>query len=88
MLNKQMEKVRVYDLQIAEGIGEEITAIARYVAKEGILEKPEFSDRRPRIEKLYKELGISITVQRDEVGEKIKQVRKAKKTLQAYANSS
>ncbi len=58
------------------------------IADAGILELPEFQDRREHIHQLYQQLSLIIAAQKADITEKLNQVRKTKKTVATYRNKS
>lgn len=87
LLMRQVERLRKYDLDGATELGEEANRVAAAISREKILERPEFSENRWRIEKLYKDLGLIIASERQEVSEKLRQIRMGLKTLGAYSEN-
>ena len=87
ILNRQVERLRNYDLDGAMDIAEEANDIASAIGKAGLLDQPEYADQRWRIEKLYKNIGLTISAERDEVQDKLKQIRKGIKTLGLYGKN-
>jgi hypothetical protein len=53
----------------------------------GLLEKPEHKNQRERLAKLYQDLQLMLSTQKDAAAEQLKSVRKGKKTLAIYRGS-
>ena len=53
----------------------------------GLLEKPEHKDQRERLAKLYQDLQLMLSTQKDAAAEQLKSVRKGKKTLAIYRSN-
>lgn len=87
ILLRQLEKIRNYDLDSAMALAEEANELAVTIGKEGVLDKQEFLDERWRIKKLYKDIGLIIASEREEVKEKLKLIRKGIKTLGFYGKN-
>ena len=87
ILTRQIERVRNYDLDGAMALAEEANGLAVILGNEAILDRPEYVDERWRIKKLYKDLGLIIASEREEVGEKLKQIRKGIKALKLYGDN-
>ena len=87
LLRRQVERTRKYDLDSAMEIGEEAGKIAYVLSENQVLGKPEFANEKARIDGLYKELGLIISSERQEVAEKLKQIRMGIKTLSAYGDN-
>ena len=86
-LVRQLEKIRNYDLDGALLLAEEANELAMNIGSEGLLDNPEFTDERWRIKKLYKDIGLIIASEREEVSEKLKLIRKGIKALGFYGNN-
>ncbi len=87
ILTRQIERIRKYDLDTALELGEEANKLAYELGKSKILKKPEYADEKFRIHRLYKEIGLIISSERAEVGEKLKQVRQGIKALELYGDN-
>ena len=87
ILTRQLEKVRKYDLDGAVVLAEEANEIAAVLGSDGLLKRPEYSDQRRKIEKLYKDISLIIATEREEVSDKLKVIRKGIKTLGIYGDN-
>ena len=87
ILIRQLEKIRNYDLDGALALAEEANELAVNIGSDGLLDKPEFADERWRIKKLYKDIGLIIASEREEVAEKLKLIRKGIKALGFYGDN-
>jgi len=85
MLMRQADKLRSYDLDGASVIAEETTVIAEELGRLGILDRPEFADRKRRLEQVYKNICLIIADQRQEVADKMTQIRQGLKAVGGYA---
>jgi len=87
ILTRQLEKVRNYDLDGAMSLAEEANSIAESIGKEKVLDKSEFEEDRWRLERLYKDLCLVIAAEREEVGDKLRQIRQGIKALGIYGGN-
>jgi hypothetical protein len=87
LLNRQVEKLRNYDLDKAIVLAEEAAGIAENLGQSHILDQPEFYDQRGRIQRLYRQINLTVASERQEVGEKLKTIRHCLKALGAYSAS-
>jgi hypothetical protein len=87
ILMRQLERVRRYDLDGALSLAEEANNVAMSIGKEKILDKPDYADDRWRIKKLYKDLCLIIASEREEVADKLKQIRKGIRALGIYGDN-
>jgi len=87
LLTRQLEKVRNYDLDGAMALAQEANNMAMNIGREKILDRPEFADERRRIHKLYKELGLIIASEREDVADKLRQIRKGMQALETYGDN-
>jgi hypothetical protein len=84
ILARQLERLRNYDLDNAMLIAEETTDIAARLGESRVLDRPEYAENRERISRLYNEIGLIISSERQEVADKMTAIRKAIRTLGAY----
>lgn len=85
MLMRQADKLRKYDLDGASVIAEETTVIAEELNRLGVLNRPEFADRKRRLEQMYRDICLIIADQRQEVSDKMTQIRQGLKAVSGYA---
>lgn len=85
MLMRQADKLRSYDLDGATVIAEETTVIAEELNRLGILNRPDFAERKRRIEQIYRDICLIIADQRQEVSDKMTQIRQGIKAVGGYA---
>ncbi len=81
ILMQHLEKLRDYDLDGAMPLAEEANRLSLEMGNMGLLDKAEFADARTRIDKLYTEIGLVITKERQEVSEKLKEIHDGLETL-------
>jgi len=86
LMERQIQKLRQYDLEAAMKIAEESQQISEQMTRNAVLSRPGFEQQRDRIQKLYRELCLTIASQRQEVQDKLGQIRTGLRTLGTYAN--
>lgn len=86
LLFRQIQCLKQYDLEGSIKLAQESQPIADRIASQKILERPAFTEQGERIQNLYQQLCLVIASQRQEVSNKLSQVRTGLKTLSTYAN--
>ena len=84
LLQRQVARLRKYDLDGAMAIAEETQPLAEGLAADKVLNRPEMSEARQRIHGLYHEVCMVIASERNEVADKLKQIREGLRALSAY----
>jgi cell division protein FtsX len=87
LLERQIELAQQANIGDVELLSEQTTCLVEKIAQTGVLESAEFENRREQLQKLYHDLHLAITAQRDETGETLSRVRRGKKTVEAYGNN-
>jgi hypothetical protein len=85
LLFRQIQRLKQYDLEGAIQLAQESGPIADTLSSQKVFERPEFAPQRDRIRQLYQELCLVIASQRQEVQDKLGQIRTGLKTLNTYA---
>ena len=85
LLGRQIDRLKTYDLDTAMRCAEESEPIAAELTRTGFLEQPENAAARARVQSLYRELTLVLASQRQEVSDKLDQIRSGLKSLTAYA---
>lgn len=85
LLSRQIDRLKQYDLDAAMCYAEESEPIAAELTHTGFLEQPGNAAARARVRSLYRELTLVIASQRQEVSDKLDQIRNGLKTLGTYA---
>lgn len=85
LLCRQIERLKTYDLDGAMRLAQEAQPLAETLTREKLLSAPELAGHKARIQGLYKELCLVIASQRQEVSDKLSQIRTGLKTLGTYA---
>jgi len=85
LMTRQIQKLRQYDLENAMRIAEESQLLSERILQTSVLSRPGFEEQRDRIQGLYKELCLTIASQRQEVQDRLGQIRTGLRTLGTYA---
>ena len=85
LMSRQIQKLQQYDLNAAMKIAEESQALSDRITQASVLSRPGFEEQRDRIQGLYKELCLVIASQRQEVSDKLGQIRTGLRTLGTYS---
>ncbi|MHC4643712.1 MAG: hypothetical protein ACYS32_18880 [Planctomycetota bacterium] len=91
LLKKQIDLARQGNIRGFEVLSKQADSLVGKIAQTGILSSANaaFDGQRreqlERLRKLYEKLCLAITAQKADVSEKINQVRKGKRTMQAYS---
>ena len=88
ILTIQVDRLKRYDLDGAMALAEETNELAETVGKEGILLLPEFEEQAWRIKRLYKDISLTIAAERQEVKDKLKQIRQGMRALGVYKDNA
>jgi hypothetical protein len=86
LMSRQIQKLRQYDLDGAMRIAEESQPLSERIIQGSILSRPGFEEQREQIQGLYQELCLTIASQRQEVSDKLGQIRTGLRTLDAYSD--
>jgi len=84
LLEKQIELAQQGNISGVELLSKQAGSLAGRIVRAGILEQPEFKNRREQFKKLYGCLCLAVTAQRADVCEKLRRVRKGRKTIETY----
>ncbi|MHC4721680.1 MAG: hypothetical protein ACYS6I_03115 [Planctomycetota bacterium] len=87
LLERQIELARQGSIIEVEALSEQATSLAGRLAQSGILESGKFRNRRERLQKLYEDLRLAITVQKVDAFAELRRVRKGRKAVEAYRNN-
>jgi len=85
LMSRQIQKLQQYDLDAAMKIAEESQSLSDKIMQASILSRPGFEQQRDQIQGLYKELCLVIASQRQEVSDKLGQIRTGLRTLEKYS---
>ena len=87
LLEKQTRLARQGKIGDVELLSRQAGSIVARLAETGILELPEFENRRGQLQELYEQLRLTIAAQEADITEKLRQIGKAKKTVRAYRSN-
>ncbi len=86
-LTEHLEKLRDYDIEGAMPLAEEASRLSLEIGAAGLFDRAEFDDECKRIDDLYAEIGLVITGKRQEVSDKLEEIREGLDTLGASADN-
>ena len=87
LLERQTKLAQQGKVSDVELLSTQAGSVVERIAETGILELPEFRNRRRQLQRLYKELCLTITAQETDISEKLRQIGKGKKTIRAYRSN-
>jgi len=87
LLEGQIDLARQGRLSEVEALGRKVNGIVEEIAQRGTLESEEFEGRRKQIARLYQNLKLTLTDQRDEVSRELDRIRRGRKTIGVYRSS-
>lgn len=85
LLTRQIGRLKQYDLDGAMRLAQETQPFADKLSQGRELNRPGLEAQKNRVQGLYKELCLVIASQRQEVADKLGQIRTGLKTLGTYA---
>lgn len=86
LLERQLELVHQGGLTAAEQLSERADQLVREVAAARILDAPQHRERRHALEQLYRELCMTLTVQRQETFDARCSIQRGRRMLRTYGN--
>ncbi len=87
LLKKQIASARNGCIGSVESMSRQADVLVRKIAQMGFLNQPDFEARRKRIQKLYNDLCLAITAEKDQTEQSLSRIRKGKKTVATYRNN-
>lgn len=87
LLEGQIDLARQGRLSEVETLGEKVSGIVEEIAQKGALESEESEGQRKQIARLYRNLKLTLTDQRDEVSRELDRIRRGRKTIGVYRSS-
>jgi hypothetical protein len=70
-----------------EALSSRTDSLVREIAEMKILERDELKDRRTQLRKSYEKLNLALTAQKDDVTDKLSQIRRGRKTIGTYKDN-
>jgi hypothetical protein len=86
LLERQLELVHRGGLTAAEELSGQADQLVREVAAARVLDAPQHRERRRALERLYRELCMTLTVQRQETFDARCSVQRGRRMLRTYGN--
>ena len=83
-LNKQLEFARRGNMISVEETAGQCQTLVENIKSAGLMEKPQYQSQRQHIEKLYQDLLLLLSSQKDAIAGEIKSIAKSKKLLATY----
>lgn len=87
LLEKQIELAKEGNISGVEVLSKQADSLTGKIAQTGILELPEFQNRREQLRRLYDTLSLAITARKAETCENLSRVRKGRKTIGTYRSN-
>lgn len=87
LLEKQVELAQRGNIRDVETLSKQASTIVEKIAKTEMLKSAEFKNRKDKLEKLYKDLCLTLTAKKAETAEELHRVHKGKKTIKTYRNN-
>lgn len=84
LLKKQIASAHNGCISDVESMGRQADVLVRKIAQMGFLNQPDFEARRKRIQKLYNDLCLAITAQKDQTEQSLNRIRRGRKTIATY----
>ena len=88
LLEEQTKLTRQGKIGDVELLGEQISSVVERIAETGILELPKFKNRRAQLHRLYADLRLAITAQQADITQRLRHVRKGKRTIRTYRGNT
>ena len=85
LLTRQADRLRSYDIDGACAVADETKSVAEELTRRQILNQPEFAQQRQRLQKQYRDICLIISDQRQEVSNKLQQIRQGLRALGGYS---
>lgn len=70
-----------------EALSRQADSLVQEIAEMKILERGGMEDKRTRLRKSYDRLRLALTAQKDDIADKLGQVRKGRKTIGTYRSN-
>jgi len=87
LLEKQIALAKQDGAGELEVLIERTNSLIEKISGTGILESPEFKNRKELLQKLYEALCLSVASKKTDVCEKLGQIRRSRKVMEAYSNN-
>jgi hypothetical protein len=87
LLKKQIASARNGCISSVESMSRQADVLVRKIAQMDFLNNPDFETRRKQLQKLYNDLCLAITAEKDQTEQSLSRIRKGKKTVATYRNN-
>ena len=87
LLEKQTRLLKSGNISGIESLAEQANSLIDQITRAGLLETAEFAEHRKKLKRLYADLNIAVATEKDDVSEKIKHLRKGRKTIKYYRSN-
>jgi hypothetical protein len=87
LLKRQIASARNGCISDVESMCRQADVLVRKIAQMGFLNQPDFEVRRKQLQKLYNDLCLAITAQKDQTEQSLTHVRRGKKAIATYRNN-
>ncbi len=84
LLSDQVDSAKRGDLESVADLSGQVRPVADEISDRGTLEPTEFKERAERLGKLYRELLLVVSSEKDKAGRQLQQVREGRKAIGAY----
>jgi hypothetical protein len=84
LLERQLELARGGSHADLEELGERANALVAQMAEARLIHSPAFDGRKPLLDKLYKELYLTLAAQQQETSSDLRAIRSGKRMIAAY----
>ncbi len=88
LLARQIELARRGSFTELPRLADESEAIVAEIKKAGLLEKPQNQPQRQHLNKLYKDLQLMLSTEKDAAVEQLKLINRGRKTLDTYRENN
>jgi len=87
LLEKQIALAQQGSADELEVLTEQADLLIGRILDTGILDMPEFKNRKELLQRLYEALCLSIAAKKADVCGKLSQIRRGRKTMETYSNN-
>jgi hypothetical protein len=87
LLKKQIASARNGCISDVESMGEQADFLVRKIAQMGFLNQPDFEAQRKQLQKLYNDLCLAISAQKDQTEQSLNHIRRGKRVIATYRSN-
>jgi hypothetical protein len=87
LLGRQIELARRGSFTGLNRLADECEPLVAGIKEAGLLEKPENEPQRQRLDKLYRDLQLMLSTQKDAAAEQLKSIHRGRKMLSTYRSN-